>query len=133
MCDVHDGDNYSLDLDYGYVAGYNEQYWGCKPGEEVSGKCLHIGAVYELTGSLAQYGIMNPFEFYDLHVQTLVHLMLEHEPSGKATSSMSTKNSITDPFEKLSNELIHQVVSYLKGGEVFLLRQASMIARSYKQ
>lgn len=40
MCDVHDGNNYSLDLDYGYAAGNNEQFWECKPGEEVSGKCL---------------------------------------------------------------------------------------------
>lgn len=62
-------------------------------------------------------------------VQTLVLLTLEREPSEQATNSISANNTITDPFEKLSNELIHHVVSYLEGSEVFLLRQASMIVR----
>ena len=78
---------------------------------------------------LAQYGVMNPLESYNLHMQTLVHLTPEREPSEQATSATSTNNIITDPFEKLSNELIQHVVGYLEGGEVFLLRQASMVVR----
>jgi hypothetical protein len=72
---------------------------------------------------------MNPLEFYDLHMQTLAHLTIEHNPTAKGLSPISPQRNITDPFEKLSNELIHHVTSYLKGDEVFLLRQASMIVR----
>jgi hypothetical protein len=37
MCDLHDEDERSLNLDYGDISG-QEQYWDCKAGEEVSKK-----------------------------------------------------------------------------------------------
>ena len=59
---------------------------------------------------------------------TLVRLTVEHEPRGKDNNS-GVRNTVTDPFEKLSNELVLHVASYLEAKDVFRLRQASMIAR----
>jgi hypothetical protein len=70
---------------------------------------------------------MNPLEFYDLHMQTLAHLTIEHNPIAKGISPISSQRKITDLFGNLSNELVHHVTSYLTGGEVFTLRQASTI------
>jgi hypothetical protein len=72
---------------------------------------------------------MNPLEFYDLHMQTLAHLTIEHKPNAEVDSSPNSQRKITDPFGKLSNELIHHITSYLTGEEVFTLRQASTIVR----
>jgi hypothetical protein len=72
---------------------------------------------------------MNPLEFYDLHMQTPSHLTIEHKPNAEGISSIGTQRAITDPFEKLSNELIHHITSYLTGEAVFTLRQASMTVR----
>jgi len=68
---------------------------------------------------------MNPLEFYSLHMQTLVYL----ESSGKDTRSFDTHKTVTDPFQKLSNELVHHITNYLEAKDVFSFRQASMIAR----
>jgi hypothetical protein len=71
---------------------------------------------------------MNPLEFYDLHMQTLVNLTVE-KPKGQCDSLVGTQKTIADPFRTLSNELIHHITSYLDGKELFLLRRASMIVR----
>jgi hypothetical protein len=85
----------------------------------------NIPAACELTCTLEQYCIMNPLEFYSLHMQTLVDL----ESNGKDTRSFGTHNTVTDPFQKLSNELVHHVTNYLEAKDLFSFRQASMIAR----
>jgi hypothetical protein len=72
---------------------------------------------------------MNPLEFYSLHMETLVRLTVEYEPHGKERNSIGVRNSITDAFQKLSNELVLQVVNHLETKDVFSLCQASMIAR----
>lgn len=72
---------------------------------------------------------MNPLEFYRLHMQTVAHLKIEHEQSDEDIGSISIQKPITDPFQKLSNELIHHVAHYLQGKDVFQLRQVSMIVR----
>jgi hypothetical protein len=72
---------------------------------------------------------MNPLEFYDLHMQTLAQLTIEHNPTTKGISPISSQRKITDPFQNLSNELVHHVTSYLTSEEVFKLRQVSTIVR----
>jgi hypothetical protein len=72
---------------------------------------------------------MNPLEFYDLHMQTLAQLTIEHNPIAKGISPISSQRKITDLFQNLSNELVHHVTSYLTSEEVFKLRQASTIVR----
>jgi hypothetical protein len=72
---------------------------------------------------------MNPLEFYALHMEMLVRLTVEYEPHGKERSSIGVRNTITDAFQKLSNELVLQVANYLEIKDVFSLCQASMIAR----
>lgn len=72
---------------------------------------------------------MNPLEFYDLHMETLVGLTVEHEPRENESVSIGVRNTITDPLQKLSNELVLHVASYLEAKDLFSLRQASMIAR----
>jgi hypothetical protein len=72
---------------------------------------------------------MNPLEFYDLHMETIVHLTVEHVPHQNKTGSIQGRNTITDPFQKLSNELILHMANHLEAKDLFSLRQASMIAR----
>lgn len=72
---------------------------------------------------------MNPLEFYGLHMETLVGLTGESKPSGHDISVFGSQRTITDPFQKLSNELICHVTEYLESKEVFALRQASMVIR----
>lgn len=69
---------------------------------------------------------MNPLEFHSLHMQTLLSCTIEQEPSEQ---SCSTRKTTTDPFQQLSNELIHQVTDHLVAKDVFSLRQASMVIR----
>lgn len=70
---------------------------------------------------------MNPLEFYNLHMETLVRLAVERESKRTYISSFRARKTITDPFQELSNELIHHVTDYLESKEVFQLRQASMV------
>ena len=72
---------------------------------------------------------MNPLEFYGLHMETLVGLTVESKPSGHDISVFGSQRTITDPFQKLSNELICHVTEYMESKEVFALRQASMVIR----
>lgn len=62
-------------------------------------------------------------------METLVRLTVECKPHGKERSSIGVRNTITDAFQKLSNELVLQVANYLETKDVFSLCQASMIAR----
>lgn len=42
---------------------------------------------------------------------------------------LSSRKTTTDPFQQLSNELIHHVTDHLMAKDVFSLRQASMVIR----
>ena len=72
---------------------------------------------------------MNPLEFYSVHMQTLVSRTIEQAPSEQDSNAFKARKTTTDPFQMLSNELIHQVTDLLEAKDVFSLRQASMIIR----
>ena len=72
---------------------------------------------------------MNPLEFYILHMTTLVNCTIEHKPNEQDCSAFSTHKTTTDPFQRLSNELIYNVTDYLPAKDVFAWRQASMVIR----
>ncbi|GAB7334682.1 hypothetical protein MBLNU13_g06628t2 [Cladosporium sp. NU13] len=108
MHDDLNGGPYNLNLYYGDIST-GEQYWECEAGEE--------------------YGVMNPLEFHILHMQTLVNCTIEQKSSEQDCSVSSTRDTTTDPFQQLSNELIHHVTDHLVAKDVFSLRQASRIIR----
>jgi len=62
-------------------------------------------------------------------METIVRLTVEPEPRGKDNTSIGIRNTVTDAFQKLSNELVLQVARYLGIRDLLHLRQASMIAR----
>jgi hypothetical protein len=60
-------------------------------------------------------------------MQTLVGCTIEQESSEQDCSALITRKTTADPFQQLSNELIHQVTDHLVAEDVFSLRQASMV------
>lgn len=72
---------------------------------------------------------MNPLEFHILHMQTLASCTIEQKSSEQDCGAFSFRKTTTDPFQQLSNELIHHVSNFLVAKDVFSLRQASMVIR----
>ena len=64
-----------------------------------------------------------------MHIRTLVSCTIEQKSSEQVCSALGTQKTTADPFQQLSNEVIHHVADYLVAKDLFSLRQASMVVR----